>query len=285
MASNNGSAEIVDMEDARARRQAAELPGANYENAGAHLKAVREASGLSLMETASRTHIKEAHLEAIEALDVSGLPPRPYAVGFVKTYAEFLGLDGGQVVARFKDEAGYSAPQPISVEKFEEQEAKAEEQQGELSLMAVAAIMAFIIWCAWQITRPHEVTPLGANVATATAGSQTATGESDVISIIAPDLETETGTVVEARSLERIDPVFPRRCASGASSVETVIVSFNITADGRVASERVAQTTNACLNDAALNAIRRWRFEPKTVDGAPRPSYDRQYSFAFQRPR
>jgi len=282
VASNNGSAEIVDMEDARARRQAAELPGVNYENAGAHLKAVRDASGLTIMEAASRTHIKEAHLEAIEALDVDGLPPRPYAIGFVKTYAEFLGLDGAQVVARFKGEAGYTAPQPNSVEKFEEQEAKAEEQQGELSLIAVALIMAFILWCAWQITRPHEVTQLGAG-ASMTAAQDNA--DERVISVIAPDLEAETGIVVEARSVERIDPVFPRRCAGGASPVETVVVSFNVTAEGRVAGERVAQTTNACLNDAALNAIRRWRFEPKTVNGAVRPSYDQQYSFAFQRPR
>lgn len=284
MASNNGSAEIVDMEDARARRQAADLPGANYENAGAHMKAVRDASGLTIMEAAARTHIKEAHLEAIEALNADGLPPRPYAVGFVKTYAEFLGLDGAQVVARFKDEAGYSAPQPISVEKFEEQEAKAEDQQGELSLIAVALIMAFIIWCAWQITRPHEVTPLGAG-APVTIVQENAEDQGRVISVIAPDLEAETGTVIEARSLERIEPVFPRRCAGGASTVETVVVSFNVTAEGRVAGERVAQTTNACLNDAALNAIRRWRFEPKTVNGAARPSYDQQYSFSFQRPR
>jgi TonB family protein len=281
--SNNGSAEIFDMEDARARRRASGLPGADYPNVGAHLSAVRETSGLTLLEAASRTHIKQTHLTAIEELNIGDLPPRPYAIGFVKTYAEFLGLDAGEIVARFKEDAGYSAPQPISVEKFEAAEVAAENEHRDMSLKAVIAIMIFITWCAWQITRPHEVKSLGAAAAISAAGGEGEANGAPVPSAAAT--QSALATIIEARIAERVDPVYPRRCANSAQLLETVVLSFNITADGRVGGERVAQSSNECLNDAAMNALRRWRFEPRTVDGVPRPAYDQKYSFSFQRPR
>ena len=116
MTSKNGTAEIVDMEDARARRQAGDLPAANYRHSGAHLAAVREALGLSLGEAASRMQLKEAQLEAIETLDLPSLPPRPYAIGFVKAYAKFLELDEQEIVDRFKEDAGFESAAKIETE-------------------------------------------------------------------------------------------------------------------------------------------------------------------------
>ena len=152
MSADKPSAEIYELDDARARRQASDLPGDDYRDAGAHLCAVREAAGLSLEEAAAKTHIKVDQLRAIEEIDVNVLPARPYAIGFVKTYAEFLGLDSSEVVGRFKEDAGYSAPQQIEVEKFEAAEQAAEAQAGQLSLVAVIAVILFFLWCLWQVT-------------------------------------------------------------------------------------------------------------------------------------
>ena len=46
-----------------------------------------------------------AYLEALEAGDHGKLPGRVYAIGFVRTYSSFLGLDSAVAIERFKSEA------------------------------------------------------------------------------------------------------------------------------------------------------------------------------------
>ncbi|MDI3256334.1 MAG: helix-turn-helix domain-containing protein [Kyrpidia sp.] len=78
------------------------------EEMGQFLRRTREDRGLTLEEAAEATKIRRAYLEAIERGDWSALPPAVYARGFVRSYAEFLGLDGNEVLVR----AGMSTPPP-----------------------------------------------------------------------------------------------------------------------------------------------------------------------------
>jgi cytoskeleton protein RodZ len=55
-------------------------------------------------EVANMLRIHSAYLQAIEDNEIDKLPGPTYAVGFVRAYAEYLGLDGAKVVDRFKDE-------------------------------------------------------------------------------------------------------------------------------------------------------------------------------------
>ncbi len=269
----SGSAEIVDMADARARMSAEATLG-EVEHVGVLLCLTREGRGITLGEAAARMHIKESHLAAIEAVDAKALPPRAYALGFVKTYAEFLELDPRVMVEQFKLDCGYDAPQPIETEKFRAAEEAAEAEPGEMTLPVFVLILVFIIWSAWQITTTGKVTPISG--AAVEVQQTTAAGT--------PAPAPPAGDIVEAAVIAHIDPVYPHSCAANAQPVETVLVSFTVTSGGRVAAERVANSTNACFDNAALNALRRWRFEPRTVDGAPRPAYDQAHSFTFRRP-
>ena len=78
--------------------------GAPYDSVGADLRAARVRAGKDLGEVARALRIGEGHLEAIEEGRFEALPGRAYALGFLRSYAEHLGLDGTAVVEAFKDE-------------------------------------------------------------------------------------------------------------------------------------------------------------------------------------
>jgi cytoskeleton protein RodZ len=73
--------------------------------AGADLKAARERLGLSLQGVADNLRIRTPHIEALEEGRISLLPGNAYALAFVRTYANALGLDAEEMVRRFKTEA------------------------------------------------------------------------------------------------------------------------------------------------------------------------------------
>ncbi|HEX8568558.1 MAG TPA: helix-turn-helix domain-containing protein [Caulobacteraceae bacterium] len=71
---------------------------------GAQLRAAREAQGLTLQQVAELTRVRRAYLAAIEDMRGDLLPSRPFAVGYAKSYAKALGLDGEMVAERFRSE-------------------------------------------------------------------------------------------------------------------------------------------------------------------------------------
>lgn len=80
--------------------------GSQKGSVGALLQATRLRLGVELAAVAETLHIRVAYLEAIEAGNYDALPGGTYAVGFIRSYAEQLGLDGKEMVRRFKLETG-----------------------------------------------------------------------------------------------------------------------------------------------------------------------------------
>ncbi len=60
---------------------------------GAELHEERSARGLSLDQVAAAIRVRRAHLEAIEAEDFSQLPGPVYTLGYLRAYAEYLGVE------------------------------------------------------------------------------------------------------------------------------------------------------------------------------------------------
>ncbi len=74
------------------------------ETLGDALRLAREQSGRSLAQLSSVTRVPVRYLTAIEQNDFSTLPNRVFSIGYVRSYAEALGLDDQLAVERFKRE-------------------------------------------------------------------------------------------------------------------------------------------------------------------------------------
>jgi hypothetical protein len=82
---------------------------------GSQLRAAREAQGLTLEQAFKGTRIKGSFLEAIEANQFDALPGPVQARGFVRSYGNFLGLDGEHLASSLDaDKTGASEARPLT---------------------------------------------------------------------------------------------------------------------------------------------------------------------------
>lgn len=72
---------------------------------GQLLRETREKAGLDLADVARVLRISQRYLEALEDGRNADLPGATYAIGFVRSYAEHLHLDGEEIVRRYKAQA------------------------------------------------------------------------------------------------------------------------------------------------------------------------------------
>ncbi len=90
-------------------------------NIGEVLKVVRESKGESLKNIGAILRISEHYLQAIETMDTEGLPEQVHTLGFVRSYAHYLGVDPQKSVTQFKADIfsatqstkKLSIPQPV----------------------------------------------------------------------------------------------------------------------------------------------------------------------------
>lgn len=89
---------------------------------GSLLRQARLAQKGKLPEISENLRISHEHLKALEEDDVNGLPGLAYAVGFIRSYADHLGLDAEVLIAQYKSQtSGMSSGLdfPITEEDYE----------------------------------------------------------------------------------------------------------------------------------------------------------------------
>ena len=85
------------------------------ESYGTILKKAREEKGLSIDTIERETTIAGVYLEAMEAEDTYAFPGEPYLVGFLKNYAEYLGLDSAEILTLYHAKKIQESPVPTEL--------------------------------------------------------------------------------------------------------------------------------------------------------------------------
>lgn len=87
---------------------------------GRWLARERELRGLTRDEVVRVMKLAPGVVEALESGEESRMPPRAYAVGYLRSYAAAVGLDADEVVLRFEEASGpvdassrRAAPAPV----------------------------------------------------------------------------------------------------------------------------------------------------------------------------
>lgn len=83
---------------------------------GANLKALRESKGLTLNQISGETRIAIRFLQALENDDFESLPGGVFSRGFVRAYAEVLGIDPEKTLVDFERASTYEVPPLVDVD-------------------------------------------------------------------------------------------------------------------------------------------------------------------------
>jgi cytoskeleton protein RodZ len=166
---------------------------------GVALKTAREFRGLSLQDVADQTRIRRAYLAAIEEMRLDELPSRPFTIGYVRAYANALGLDGEAAVERFKtDEPAADEPlrEPVGVRR-----------DGDPRLMTIIVggvliIGAIVLWNVAQRAMNEQAPPPPTAPPTAAAPLATAQGPVSLGAPLPAPVESTTPTPYETPGLE-----------------------------------------------------------------------------------
>jgi cytoskeleton protein RodZ len=123
---------------------------------GHKLRTAREAQGVSLQDVAARTRIQAAFLEKIEQGELEGLPGISFIRGFIRNYAQMLGLDEPDLQEQLQElgraaEATPPPPMKASTERLLDAEKVAGLPWPRIALLALLAIL--VLWVGYLLLR------------------------------------------------------------------------------------------------------------------------------------
>ena len=151
---------------------------------GDRLKNAREGSGMTLEDVANRTRIPIRHLQHIENGEWDALPAPTYTIGFARSYANVVGLNGSEIGVELREELGTNQHGPTPASYYEPAD-PARVPPRSLALIAAAIalllIVGYVVWRSGAVddsdVDPGDVTSVEAPLSEPTRPALTAPGQ------------------------------------------------------------------------------------------------------------
>ncbi len=126
-------------------------------NVGDKLRQAREAKGMSLEHAAESTKIRAKYLAALEDEEYDVIPGKVYVKGFLKNYANFLGLDSEELMLEYKSKM---APSTASENRVARRVTEQKKYKGANSFIRKRHTAKWQKWLATGILAVAAVTTL-----------------------------------------------------------------------------------------------------------------------------
>jgi hypothetical protein len=121
---------------------------------GYSLRAARERQGIGLPEAELATKIRAKYLRALEEEDFEALPADTYARGFLRTYADYLGLDGeiyvDEYASRFHNAEWDDEPRSVRNRPRPPRRERTIERRAVILALAGIAVVTALVFVAWK---------------------------------------------------------------------------------------------------------------------------------------
>ena len=194
---------------------------------GAMLKNMRLEKGLKVADIAKVLCIRKQYLEAIEDSDYEEIPAFPYGVGFIRSYAEFLGLNSSNIVELYKEET--------NIEKVDEStmvEPQSTSAMPNMTYIFISLLAIILVYGGWHLFSSDN------DIDTNTISE--ALDESDNVVIVEETLDTD----IEPTTVSETEDTLSKSDVKG-----TVRNEQPLPADTTQSAESVSSSENVINNN------------------------------------
>lgn len=207
-----------------------------------HLKATRLARGISLDAMARDLRISAANLHHIERGEFDQLPGRTYALGFIRSYADYVELNASAMVKRYKDEENARNRQARNSSANSDMATTTPSQRAQAltrrrpsrEVMILSALLLVIVYASWQLMMsPTE--PVDDSIPSPLI-------EAPSVDQTAVDNETTSADTLAADSVS-VEAVTDNTAAVGATDASTATAPTDGTTSAAPAQATTAAST------------------------------------------